>query len=497
MSTPKQGLVRIPVRHRKMYVHSAIGIGIMVLFHLLPPIAQITPVGMRCVGAFLGMIYLWSTVGTLWPSLLGLLVIGMSGYAGEGPAAFNDMVLHAFGNNTVILVLFTMVLFGSLDTVGCTDYIAQWYLTRPMIKGRPYVFLFLYFMAAYALSALMTAVGALVMLWPIGQTMLSAASVKREDPIWPYFFVGMFFTASVGGAIFPFLGPQLIVLSTYTNITQDVVGYLPYILLNIGLTMALTILYLFIVKYVVRPDVSKLSHIDPSLMREKLNLPPMNARQWAFLAMVPVYVAMLLLPSFLPSSLPFMQGLLNLGTLGVTVGWIVVFSILWYGESPMLDFKLTAFKHFNWGVFFMIAAAVYGAGTLSADKTHVSTFLVEVLQPILGGRNEFFFVAIMLFVGLALTNVMTNAASAVILLPVLLPFAQSSGASTPALVASLTLITQAAILTPAASPHAGLLWGRIDLHSPREITSIGLPMCIASFAFSLFMIYPLAKILLG
>lgn len=48
-------------------VHSIIGIGIMVLFFFLPPIDPITPVGMKCVGAFLGMIYLWSTVDTLWP----------------------------------------------------------------------------------------------------------------------------------------------------------------------------------------------------------------------------------------------------------------------------------------------------------------------------------------------------------------------------------------------------------------------------------------------
>ncbi len=56
----------------------------MVLFQFLPVMAPITPIGMKMVGAFLGMVYLWSMVDTLWPSLLGLVVMSLSGFAGEG-----------------------------------------------------------------------------------------------------------------------------------------------------------------------------------------------------------------------------------------------------------------------------------------------------------------------------------------------------------------------------------------------------------------------------
>lgn len=62
------------------YVHTVIGLAIIVIFWLLPPIEPITPIGMRCVGAFLGMVYLWSMCGTLWPSIVGLFAFGISGY---------------------------------------------------------------------------------------------------------------------------------------------------------------------------------------------------------------------------------------------------------------------------------------------------------------------------------------------------------------------------------------------------------------------------------
>ena len=47
------------------YVHSLIGIAIMFGFgHIVPP-EPITAIGMQALGIFLGLIYLWSFVGTV------------------------------------------------------------------------------------------------------------------------------------------------------------------------------------------------------------------------------------------------------------------------------------------------------------------------------------------------------------------------------------------------------------------------------------------------
>lgn len=49
-------------------------------FRLFPAIEPLTPVGMQVVGVFLGMVIGWSTVGLLWPSILGLVAVGFTGY---------------------------------------------------------------------------------------------------------------------------------------------------------------------------------------------------------------------------------------------------------------------------------------------------------------------------------------------------------------------------------------------------------------------------------
>lgn len=47
----------------KSYIHIGIGVAIMLLFQVLPAYGPITEVGMKCLGSFIGMVYLWSTVG--------------------------------------------------------------------------------------------------------------------------------------------------------------------------------------------------------------------------------------------------------------------------------------------------------------------------------------------------------------------------------------------------------------------------------------------------
>jgi hypothetical protein len=146
------------------YVHTAIGLAITALFWIMPPIDPITPVGMKCVGAFLGMVYMWSMVDVLWPSLFGLFMLGISGI---DPAGSNSVWLNAVGNFTVLLVLFALVLFGAVHEVGDTMYIARWFLTKKVFKGRPFVFIAIFYVCCGVLSALLSPITSLIILWPI------------------------------------------------------------------------------------------------------------------------------------------------------------------------------------------------------------------------------------------------------------------------------------------------------------------------------------------
>lgn len=482
------------------YVHIAIGLAIIALFWIIPPIEPITPLGMRCVGAFLGMVYLWSAVEAMWPSLLGLFLFGISGYGGEGLAGFNNVWLNAVGVNTVLLTLFAMVLFGALDEAGDTQYIAKWFLTKKIFKGRPFVFLAIFYTTCFVLSTLVSPITSLIILWPISIRLMQTLGIERCDTIWKYFFVGMFLVSTLGQPFFPFMGAQLVPISAFAGMTAKMdnameIPMLQYMLVNLIMTALITAVYLLLIK-LLRVDVSKLKAVDPAQIEVQMPLPAMNLQQKAYLIMVPIYLVMLLVPNFLKGN-PVADFLNMLGPMGVTIIWVILFCIIKWNGKPLLDFKEVTYKQFNWGIFFMIAAAVYGANSLSSTDTGVTDFLIQALNPILGGQPEMVFVAIMFTVALIITNFANNAAMAVVLMPVVLSFSAQLGISPIPVAMGVILMVFVAMLTPAASPHAGMMHGRKDLYETKDILSIGFPMCAITLVMYIFIGYPLAKLLIG
>ncbi len=481
------------------YLHTFIGLAVMAIFWFIPPIDPITPVGMKCVGTFLGMVYLWSTVDTLWPSILGLFLLGISGYDAGG---FNGVWMNAVGNFTVLLTLFCFILFGGVHEIGDTMYIAKWFLTKKIFKGRPYVFLSIWFLCCAVISALIGPIVGMIILWPIGLSLTKTLNITREDKVWSWFFVGTFLISTLMQPFFPFMGAQLIPLSAFTSMTGAMFGeamqvpILPYVTTNAVMSFLVMAVYMIAMRFIIRVDTSKLKAIDPVMVEEQLQLPPMTKQQKAFLIMIPIYLIALLLPSFI-KGVGFIDFLGQISTLGVTVVTILIFLIVRIDGKPILDFTEMAKRQMNWGIFFMIAAAVYGANTLSNASTGVTTFLLNVLNPILGGQSEMGFVAIMFLVALIITNFANNAAMAVVLMPVVLTFSNQLGIHPMPVAFGVTLMVFVAMLTPAASPHAGMMHGRKDIYTTGEILKIGFPMCLITWAMYVFVGYPMMKILLG
>lgn len=482
-------------------IHSIIGLAIMAIFWIIDPIEPITPIGMKCLGAFIGTVYLWSMVDVLWPSVLCLFLFGISGYAGTGAAGFKAVFLNAIGADTVLITVFSMILFGAFHEVGCTMYIAKWFLTRSIFKNRPYVFLTIWFLCCGVMSALVGPIVGLIILWSISLGVMEVLEIKREDKIWPFFFVGTFMALTLMQPFFPFKGAQLIPISAFENMmaasgTVVKIPYAPYMITAIVMFTLIMGCLLVAMKFILRVDTGKLKHIDPQIIQDQIKLPPMNFQQKAYMFMLVGYLLMLLVPGFVKGN-PVCDFLNVISTLGVNVFWVVAFVAIRWNGKPLLEFQKVAATQMNWGIFFMIAAAVYGASSLSNSATGITTFLVQVLNPILGGQPEIVFVALMLLVALIITNFANNAAMAVVLMPIVISFSGQLGIDPMPVAMGVVLMVFVAMLTPSASPHASMMHGKKDIYTTKEILSIGLPLCIVCWALYVVVGYPLMKLLLG
>lgn len=86
-----------PERQTMKYVNSVIAVLFMLFFRFLPAPAPLEPVGMAILGIFIGAIYAWCTVSLIWPSILALTLLGLTGYC-----TVQQAYATAAGNNTVL-----------------------------------------------------------------------------------------------------------------------------------------------------------------------------------------------------------------------------------------------------------------------------------------------------------------------------------------------------------------------------------------------------------
>lgn len=112
-----QGKVK---RNYLTYVHVVIMFFIMVGVGMLPTFGQVTPLGMKVLGVFLATLYGWLFLDLLWPSLIGLVALGLTGYTTIGEA-----FASALSTATGIQVIITCVFASALEKIGRDRSIKQ------------------------------------------------------------------------------------------------------------------------------------------------------------------------------------------------------------------------------------------------------------------------------------------------------------------------------------------------------------------------------------
>ena len=247
-------------------IHSVVGLIIMFGFGYLPAPAPITPVGMSLLGIFIALVYFWSTVGNLWPSLLGLIALGLSDYTDMKGA------MAAFGNDTVVQIIFIMALVGVMESAGLSQAIAQWFVSRPINRGRPWVFSLMLLLATYVLAALTNAVAAILLCWTILYGILEQLGYKPGDRYSSLMVIGVVYASCLGLAALPFKSVPLIILGAFERASGLSVDYLAYMTTVITLSLVAIVGYILLLRFVFRPNITLLKSADAAIFGRSVTL---------------------------------------------------------------------------------------------------------------------------------------------------------------------------------------------------------------------------------
>lgn len=249
----------------------------------------------------------------MWPSLLGLLALGLSDAIG-----LPTVWAMTFGSPIMVLFGLSMVLFGAFQHYGVSRYISYWLLTRKIINGKPVVFSFVFIYTTYVLSALGTILPSILLMWPILYSTLKGVDYKKGDAYTSIMVGGVLFGATLGQAAKPFMGIPLIVLASYEKTSGIPMDYLPYMIYGFIMSTLGILAYTLVIKYILRPDMSKIAGINiPQFTKNPF--PPMNTRQIILSMCLFSYFVVILAPSIAPADWAIIKVLTKLTAAGITM----------------------------------------------------------------------------------------------------------------------------------------------------------------------------------
>ncbi len=133
-------------------LHAAVCLLIMFGFGQLQPVEPLTPLGMRLIGIFLGVLYGWVCIEIVWPSLAGLLALMLAG--GMKPVV---LLNKSFGDPIVQMMFFIFVFCAAINHYGLSRFISLWVITRRCVAGRPWVFTYAFLGTMFILGGLTSA----------------------------------------------------------------------------------------------------------------------------------------------------------------------------------------------------------------------------------------------------------------------------------------------------------------------------------------------------
>ncbi|MFP5527506.1 SLC13 family permease [Peptococcus simiae] len=472
-------------------VNSLVTLGIMLGFSLLPAPGTITPLGMQILGIFIALIYGWSTVGTIWPSLAGILAMGFTDYA-----TVPEAIMQAMGNDVVWQLLLIMAMLVPVENEGVANHISKFFLNLSIVKGRPWAFSAIFLFATYVLSASTSGTATILLMWAILYSILRSVGYTIADRYTSLMIFGVVYASILGFATFPFKGPALAILRSYAAASGQVMDNALYMAVVIPTTLVMLAGYLLAMRVIFRPDTGKLKNIDLKAYFDALDLHQMNRRQRVLLGVLCTSILLMFLPSIMSKSWALTIFLQTLGSSGVMVLIVTVMIAVRVESKPLLNFKQAA-AQIQWGIVFLVMAALFVAGALCSEGTGVTDYFHDVLYPVLGGRSLAVFSLLGVLSGTVITNFGNNAAMGVVLMPLIHALAAGGDFNPLIPVALVTMSVFVAVITPVASPHAALLHGNREWISGRHVYLYAVSMTLWSVFVTMLVGLPLARLVFG
>ncbi len=438
------------------YIHVVIMFVIMFGVSMIPPFGQITEIGMRVLGVFLGLIYGWIFVDFLWTSLFGYIALGLTGYT-----TITAALSAGFGNASTLLVMITIAFAEVLNNVGVNSAIAYWLLSKKIFVGRPWLLIFGISSAAILMGVAGGGLAAIFLLWGVITTMAEINGYERKNRLISMLLAIVLYAVMSGAAVVPFQGAVILYGGWFTQGTGLTLPSAPFF--GVGLIYVFATMFLIIIfsKVFLKVDASNFN-INEDLRRQYAEM-PVNKYQKVGLILLLVYFLGLLLPEIIPDA-PLMGFCKELGVVGFSSIYMFVFAI-WKNEEgkSVADIAGAFTRGISWPVMMLMSVTFPLAEALESADVGVMATISEVCLPFLSSLGVTGLIILTTVVLAVITQFMHNIVMGALFIPFITPLVVQMGGNPYTCFFMMYLALCCAYATPAGSWMAGMLFGNEDV----------------------------------
>ena len=431
----------------------------------LPPFGEMTTLGMHILFILIGTIVGWVFIDLGWPSLTGIVALGISGaYESMG-----DALAACLGSQTQWMIFGALLICAYVSESGLANVIAGFLLNMKLSRKSPFIMSFFFFIGAYAVAAVSACQIAILLFIGLYRGLAEKAGVKPGDLINSYWLCGLALCSVFGEMYPPFKISMIIMLQVYNSAVSVPLSMLQGIIWGIGGSIILTIVYILFCKYIVRIDLSR---FDPNVLQiEKAHASKQQkAMLWYILAMV----VLLVVPSVFSSSTNSVLVFLNyLGFGGLMLILSALMMTIPIEGKPLLDMS-TLGKGFNWSIFWMAAFYTTISGFISQDSVGISATLSAWFAPLLNVVPPVIFVILAIYLSMIISNFLNNMVVALVFISAIMALSSSiEGINMAAAALAIYAGSNCSIGMPSANPVNAITFSNTDLISFKNQSKLG------------------------
>lgn len=433
---------------------AAIVVGIIIRF-CLPPVGGLTEAGVGMLAIFVPTIILWIGIGTGWTSFLALTALALTQVM-SGQAVFNT----AWGNSVNTVIIPMLIIVQVMIDNSAMQHIAEWIISRKIVKGRPYVFFFLLCIAITVIGTVVYPVIMCFIFLKLLDSVTESIGYTKQDKFYKAGLLLTLWVTTVMDGVWPFARPIPTVVMTFMAGLGYDITILDWMKISLPFGAICILVALLIIRFLYRPDVTKFKNFDDAGIREKLKANPINRAGKISTISVLVVIISWVLPN-----LKFLGGVSEyFGAISVPTFACLAVGLLCIikdeSGKPIIELG-NALSRVNWSLVVFLGAVMFFASYLGGETYGIVAAFKSLLSPLANSVPVAVVVAIGVFVSCFATNFMSNTVSATISASVFVPVLLNYSSVTPGtIIVSAVLmgcVANCAYLTYASSPTSGVI----------------------------------------